>query len=422
MKASPRALTGRLLLSVGTLIAGFLVVTQVQAQSQTPAEALDAAWLQVCAQATPGTDFHARCQDILNAGPGSGDRRSAAAIGSNLGVFAAQIKIARSSFARRAASKAGQRRESDDGLGLDGDSDDALWRSERWGLFASAYSTEVERPESRFENAFDSDVWGATLGADYRFSPNLVGLFSVGLRRNDARFGGDRGRMKEDAQGYGFALYGSIGEHFGWQASVGRESLDYDTARRIRFSLVRNAGTPDENIVNVDFLATAAMGGRHDEASISGDWSWYRGAWSLRSGLGADYSKVSVDPFSEVNGGGLEIRFGRRASKSLRGSASLELSRTASASWGVWTPYFRLDWFHEYRDDGRVLPAFFAGDPTNTRIGFASGAPDRSFGNLGIGISTVHPGGWQWFLGVDRSIANSILTETRVNFGFRKSL
>ena len=419
MKPVSRSLARHAVARLGLLFALLLGVTA--AKAQTPAEALDAAWVQVCAQAQPGSNFYARCQDILNAGPGSGDRRSAAAIGNNLGVFAAQIKIARSSFARRAAAGSKKRQEADQGLGLDGDEDDALWRSDRWGLFASAYSSDVERPESRFENAFNSDISGATLGVDYRFSPNIVGLLSVGLRRNDARFGGDRGRMKEDANGYTAAFYGNIGEHFGWQASVGRESIDYDTARRIQFSLVRNAGTAEEDRINVDFLATAAMGGRHDQASASGDWSWYRGAWSFRTGLGADYSKVSIDAFSESNGGGLDIRFGRRASKSLRGYASFELSRTASASWGVWTPYFRLDWFHEYKDDGRILPAFFAGDPSNTRIGFASGAPDRSFGNLGIGISTVHPGGWQWFLGLDRSIANSILTETRFNFGFRKS-
>ncbi len=73
------------------------------------------------------------------------------------------------------------------------------------------------------------------------------------------------------------------------------------------------------------------------------------------------------------------------------------------------------------KDDGRVLPAFFAGDPTNTRIGFASGQPDRSFGNLALGISAVRPGGWQWFASVDRSLGNSILRETRFTAGFRKA-
>ncbi|MEZ5465203.1 MAG: autotransporter outer membrane beta-barrel domain-containing protein [Lysobacteraceae bacterium] len=388
--------------------------------AQTPAEALDAAWLQVCAQADPDSSFYARCQDILNAGPGSGDRRSAAALGNNLGVFAAQIKIARSRVARQAADGADQQND-DDALSLDGSTDETLWQSERWGLFASAYGSDIKRPETDFENGFNSDVWGATLGVDYRFSANLVGLLSIGVRHHEAQFVNDRGRMNDDARNFTVGLYGNIGDHFGWQASIGRDNLDYDTARRIQYSLIRNAGQPDENQVDVDFLAVASMGGRQDLANLGGDWSWYRDAWSFRAGLGADYSKVSIDPFTESGGGGLDIRFARRASKSLRGYLSFEVSRSNSASWGVWTPYARLDWYHESKDDGRVLPAFFAGDPSNTRIGFASAAPDRNFGNLGIGISAIRPGGWQWFIGVDRSIGYSTLTETRLNAGLRKS-
>ena len=77
----------------------------------TASESLDQAWVAACAGATPGTAFYDRCQEILNAGPGSADRRSAAAIGNNLEIFAAQARLmmrmarARGRAAARAADE-----------------------------------------------------------------------------------------------------------------------------------------------------------------------------------------------------------------------------------------------------------------------------------------------------------------------------
>ena len=63
------------------LAAGLAGTSTIRAQ--TASEALDASWVAACAEAIPGTKFYDRCQEILNAGPGSAARKSAAALGNN---------------------------------------------------------------------------------------------------------------------------------------------------------------------------------------------------------------------------------------------------------------------------------------------------------------------------------------------------
>ena len=236
------------LLQIGAaaVIAGLSPALLAQDRPLTnPDDTLKDRWLQICMNARPGSELQSVCTDIIGSegGEQSEARRLAAARGNHLGIFAAQVKLARSWFGRQQGARTGEERRRKPGmhgersLGLSGDDDAMLWESERWGVFGNVLVTDVQRDQSRWESAFKSKVLGASLGVDFRINADVVALFSLGVRDNDTDFDGGTGRMKQDSRGVLFGLYGNRGDHFGWQVMLGRESLDLTTSRLIRFDL-----------------------------------------------------------------------------------------------------------------------------------------------------------------------------------------
>lgn len=383
------------------LLAAFL---SAAATAQTPPQALDALWTSVCAQAQPGSAFFARCQEILNAGPGSGDRSSAAALGNNLGVVSAQGRMV----------------EGDEQGAPAGVATEALVDQERWGIFASIHSGSLERDGTAAEAGFDADQLGAVLGLDYRFGNGATGVLSLEHRSYDADYNDGAGRVEQKAFGVRASLYGAIGAHGGWQASVGSEDLEYDMQRRIAYSLLLNAGTPQESTVDISGLALARPDGRQDSASIGFDWSWPREAWALRASTGLDWQRLRIDAYAEQEANGLAFGFDEQTVTSLQGNVGLELSRVNSASWGVWTPYARLDWFHEFRNDPRQIVSRFVQDQAGVPVAFDTEAPDRNFGAFGAGVSGVFASGWQAYAGITATVGHAFLDEQRIDVGFRR--
>lgn len=374
------------------------------ASAQTPPQALDALWTSVCAQAQPGSAFFSRCQEILNAGPGSADRSSAAALGNNLGVVSAQGRMV----------------EGDQQGAPAGVATETLLDQERWGIFASVHGGSLERDGTAAEAGFDADQLGAVLGMDYRFNNGATGLLALEHRSYDADYNDGAGRVEQKAFGVRASLYGAIGENGGWQASLGSEDLEYDMQRRIAYSLVLNAGTPQQSPVDISGLALARPDGRQDSASVGLDWSWPREAWALRASTGLDWQRLRIDAYAEQEASGLAFAFDRQTVTSLQGHVGLELSRVNSATWGVWIPYARLDWFHEFRNDPRQIVSRFVLDQAGVPVSFGTEAPDRNFGAFGAGVSGVFAGGWQAYAGISVTVAHAFLDEQRIDIGFRR--
>ncbi|HET6604461.1 MAG TPA: autotransporter outer membrane beta-barrel domain-containing protein, partial [Xanthomonadaceae bacterium] len=360
------------------------------ATAQTPAQSLDALWRSVCAQAQPGSPFFSRCQEILNAGPGSADRSSAAALGNNLGVVAAQ----------------GRMGDAPEESPTGGVATESLIEQERWGIFASIHAGNLERDGSDNEAGFDADQFGALLGFDYRFGNGVTGLLALEHRNQDADYDGGAGRLDQTGLGIRGSLYGTIGENGGWLVSLGTEDIEFDIERRIAYALVLNAGTPEQTSVSIAGLAFAQPDGRQDSASVGFDWSWPREAWALRASTGLDWQRLRIDAYAEREAGGLAFAFDEQTVTSLQGHVGLEVSRVNSASWGVWTPYARLDWFHEFRNDPRQIASRFVLDQAGVPVVFGTESPDRSFGAVGAGVSGVFAGGWQAYAGISVTVAH----------------
>lgn len=395
----------------------------------TASESLDDAWVSACAGATPGTAFYDRCQEILNAGPGSGARRSAAAIGNNLEIFAAQARLmmrmarARTRAAARAAEKSGE-----DGVAqfrlADADPVDeapqTLASGSDWSVFGSAGFADSRHHENGFERGYDEDGRTLLLGAEYRWHPQWSALLGLSRETGNVDFANGTGRLDSRTDQATVAL-NFVGAHSfsaSLAASAGR--LHSELRREIAYTLTLDRGLPTERQVTI-----RSQGDSENSAHTRGadfDFGWDRGvgAWTLRFGGGYSWLRTEVERIVEDNDKGLDFLIVAQEVQSQRAGAEFQAARAFSTAHGVWQPYLRLRWMHEYGDDPRRVFAFFRGGTHVFRLGFDTAKPDRSFGEASLGIVGVFPHGWQAYANWQRTLANDQLDENRLELGWRR--
>jgi uncharacterized protein YhjY with autotransporter beta-barrel domain len=413
-----------------TIIACLLLAgTAAPARAQTASEALDDAWVAACAGATPGTAFYDRCQEILNAGPGSGARRSAAALGNNLEIFAAQARLMmRMARARaRAAAKTAEH-SADEGsqqfrLAEPDPRDDApqaIAGGDDWSLFGSAGFSDSTHHETGFERGYGEDGRTFLLGAEYRWNERWGTL--LGLSREDAKvdFANGTGRLDSNTDQATLALNYLGARSFSASLALSAGRLHSDLQREINYTLTLDRGLPTERQVTIRSRGDSENDAHTRGADLDLGWDRGAGAWTLHFGGGYSWLRTEVERIVEDNDKGLDFLIVAQKVQSQRLGAEFQAARAYSTAHGVWQPYLRLRWMHEYGDDPRRVFAFFRGGQNVFRLGFQTGEPDRSFGEASIGVIGVFPHGWQAYAGWQRTLAHDQLDEDRFDVGWRR--
>lgn len=381
-----------------------LLLAPASLAQQTPPGALDDAWVDVCAQAPQGTDFFDRCQEIINAGPGSGDRRSAAAVGNNLGTIGAQ---------GRAANQIDETRE-DDYEGIDYEED--------FGRITIHINTNIrstDRDQTDFENGFESDLYGVNGGFDYRIDDGWTIGGIAGYQDDDTEFDAGAGDLETSAWSLTGVLNGNFGNG-GWvSAYAGFAGLDYESARNIDYEIVQFAGEPNEQTVQVSAVARGDTEGDQAMAGLAVGFSGNREAVNYGFSVSTDLLDTDIDGYTEKGGGGLAQVYDDQNVRSLTTALTGNLSYTNTLDWGILTPYARLRLEHEFDDDARVLSSRFAADPTGFRVTYATEAPDRNYATGTLGLTGLYPGGTAWYIEAQRLFGHEFFSEWALNSGLR---
>jgi uncharacterized protein YhjY with autotransporter beta-barrel domain len=397
--------------------------------AQTASEALDGAWVSACAGAVPGTAFFDRCQEILNAGPGSGARRSAAALGNNLEIFAAQARLMMRMAKARARAAARAAKQSTEGEGQQfyladpdsgGDAPQTLAGGDDWSVFGSAGFSDGTHHETGFERGYDEQGRTLLLGSEYRWNPRWSAL--LGLSREDARvdFANGTGRLDSDTEQATLALNYLGARSFSASLALSAGRMHAQLQREINYTLTLNAGQPNQQQVTIRSRGESENDAQTRGADLDFGWDRGAGAWNLHFGGGYSWLRTEVERIVEDNDRGLDFLIVPQTIRSQRLGAEFQAARAYSTAHGVWQPYLRLRWMHEFGDDPRRVFAFFRGGQNVFRIGFGTGEPDRNFGEASLGVIGVFPHGWQAYAGWQHTLANDQLDEDRLDIGWRK--
>lgn len=289
---------------------------------------------------------------------------------------------------------------------------------DRWGYFVSGTIGRGESEAGRRTPAYDFDINGLTAGVDYRFSDGFVGGASVGYTKQDTELASGEGNV--DADGYSLSAYATFYRDESWYTDAvltwGRN--DYETLRRIRYTLTGPGGTStiDQTArgrLDGDLLSVASTVGRDYQA----------GTWNIGPYGRMLYSRIDFDAGREVIGSGagsglaLEIFPGTHTS--LASVIGTKFSTALSRDWGILMPHLQVEWEHEYRDDPQRVGARFLADPNATRFSIEGEPIDSSFFRIGGGLSVLFAGGRSGFVYVERVIGKSGFTQTNLALGIR---
>jgi uncharacterized protein with beta-barrel porin domain len=279
----------------------------------------------------------------------------------------------------------------------------------RWGGFINANYNTGDRDDSGREDSFDFDDYGLTGGVDYRFGDALVGGVALSWSSTDVDFDGGLGGVESSNWGLtGYFSY-TMGAWY-VDGQLGFARLDYDTRRNIVVPLP----------IGFNTRAKGSTDGDQWSASLGAGLDMPMGRVTLTPYGRIDYLNLDVDGFTEeepVAGLGLDV--GSQTTESLQSAIGARISMPVSTTSGVFTPYASLEWNHEYENESDSLVAKYTHDPFNTFFAIPTDKPDRDFFTLGLGVSTVYPGGVSAFVNLDAVLGLNRTSSYALTVGLR---
>lgn len=300
------------------------------------------------------------------------------------------------------------------GMGASGDSEGEgeLLAGSRVGLWVRGDLSFGEQDRTGLESGFDFDAQTLTGGLDYRINDNLFVGTSLSVGKTEVDF--EDNAASTDTDNYALAFYGSAyrGDSFvdavasyGWS--------DVETER---------------NIVYQDFDGSV---NRRAQASTDGN-EYYI---SLNVGHSLEFSGIKFDPlvrffyldgefdgFTETGAGGLDLIVDKQGFESMSLTASGQFSYTFLPSWGVVTPYVRLEYTSELEDSADGVRYRFANDPfaaAEESLLIDVDDPDSSYFIYGAGVAAQFAYGVSAFVSYQALGSYENLSGEIVSLGMR---
>ena len=253
-----------------------------------------------------------------------------------------------------------------------------------FGMFASGTIHFGDRDETENQAGFKFTTLDLILGADYRFSDQLILGAALSYTVIDTDIDNRGGYL--DTRGYGLTLYGTYypSERIYVEGMINYGRNDYDQRRNLAYQL-RDAEA------NQSF--DSSYDGRQFFAELGAGYEFTRGNLTFGPDIRLSYLDVQVDSFQE------------RASNNDPGSAwamaideqnlqSLVLSLSGRAGylidqpWGILQPQVEFSWLHEFDDNNRTVSGRFVEGalvPDN-RFQLFTDPVDKNYFRLGLGL------------------------------------
>ena len=213
----------------------------------------------------------------------------------------------------------------------------------KWGFFSDGNFHFGDKTAGEHESGFDFDTVNITLGADYRLSSSLFVGGAFGYNEINADFDSGGGLLMKASSlslmgtwFHGETLYVDAMATYGW--------TDSDTSRIIRYTDTGGL---------LSRRATGHTDGSQLLASVGSGMDFGQEKWIYGPHAGSSYTEVRLDDFNEEGALGLNLVIPNQVTRSFTANAGVHLSYTATPGWGVFVPYLRIDYVHEFEDAGQ---------------------------------------------------------------------
>jgi uncharacterized protein with beta-barrel porin domain len=280
------------------------------------------------------------------------------------------------------------------------------------GIFANGQGSFGDQATTLERPGYDFYTAGLTAGADYRFTDNIILGAAFGYLRTKI----DRTITVSDSSinGYSVSLYGTyyLKDTFYVDSILTYGRNDYDIDRRSERLSSSGSGTTIDRI-------TASTDGDQFSASASGGYNFTSGGFTAGPTGRVTYIRVHIDGFAEHGPAGSNAaKIGDQTVESLTTALGGQASYVVNTSWAVLVPQVRAEWEHEFKGNRRVLAGSLLSNPA-TLLTAQTGAPDRDYFNLGVGMTATFLRGVSAFVHFEEQLGRANFTNHSFTGGVR---
>ncbi len=282
------------------------------------------------------------------------------------------------------------------------------------GFLTGYYFTGDQDPTS-LESGFDFDGYSITGGIDKMFSDKFVLGLAGGYTDTEIDFDDAAGGIETEA--YSISGYGVANLSDALQASLmtSYSFVDYRSERNISYSDGRDV---------IDRTAVGETDATQFAITAAANYTFQSGPISWGPTARFSYLRQHVDGFEETGASGLDLAYNDERSFSVTSGLGLNAAYTASTSAGVFTPYVRAEWEHEYDDDARVFSVRYVADTfaetiANPAAVVVTDAPDRDRARIGAGVAAQFRRGVSGFVDYETVVALENVSSHTISAGLR---
>ena len=279
-----------------------------------------------------------------------------------------------------------------------------------FGFFASAQLEDADKKTTEWENGFDYNAHGITLGVDYALNHQWLVGSAFGWTQNDLSFTGDDGEVETTTTSLiAFASYnvplGTLDFQLGYNQS------DFDIGRNIHYE------TPAET---VQTLTQGSTSGNQLFASTRWQFAWNRNALSIFPHLALEHIEGHIDRYEETNAEGFETILNKQIIRQTTLEAGLQAQYALNQNWGVAVPFVEVRGRSDLESSNGDITGEFAFSPVESESFFLAAEKGQStFFNVAIGSSFMLPHGISGFVRYEEMLGYSNLKARRYSLGVR---
>jgi outer membrane autotransporter protein len=260
---------------------------------------------------------------------------------------------------------------------------------DRFSFFVLGNYAAIDKDQNNFEDGYDSDVLGATVGGSYRIRPNVIAGLAFDYFHEDGNYdhGGDF-----DTDSFGAVAFGAVSsEHLIVQGSAGYARRHYERTRPIDVTV--EDGDPITGKAPGDYDGNAYF----LEIAATSVWRWREVTLSPFASLG--WSRIDYDSYAEKGDTtGFELRFHDDHQIFLLSALGAGASTVFSTGAVALVPSIDISWLHEFENDQRRVKVNFVDDTRPKTFTYSTEKPDRNFGMLRASLAAVLPNGLRPFV------------------------
>jgi uncharacterized protein with beta-barrel porin domain len=280
----------------------------------------------------------------------------------------------------------------------------AARETRRLGVYLLGLGDYLRQNRSDTQSEFKLRSTALSVGADYRLSDEWV--FGANAGGSSARIDFDETLSEQKSRG------GQVTAYTNWSITPSAYVSATVSYEATRYALQRDDG--------LGGVAEARPGGRGLGLSLSAGHDMNFGAWSVGPYVRIDSVTSRVEAFEE-SGSTEAISVSRQTVRSTSYNLGAQVQTSVPVSWGLVLPYVRLEATHRTQRTRDAASASLVNGNTTVLIPNTADT-SAGYGNVALGLSSVHQGGMSWYVDYETGVAQKGYRSQRLGLGLRFEL